>query len=304
MTTTVDATVIGEALVDIVQTATDTTELPGGSPANVALALGRRGRAVSLVTSLGDDARGSAVRAWLAASRVGIEAAPLERTSTALARIGADGAADYEFDIDWRLAGATAPRALVVHHGSIASLLDPGAADVARLIGDARAQSLITYDPNIRAVLLDDAEVARSRVAEHVRAADLVKASDEDIAWLYPGADPQEVAQAWLDDGPGLVVVTAGAQGAFAAYSGGIVHVPAPRVSVADTVGAGDTVMSALVDALVAAAGSDDVDSRRRALASWSDETIERALRSALAAAAITVSRPGADPPWSHELEG
>ncbi len=294
--------VVGEALVDIVSTQRGVTELPGGSPANVALALGRRGRDVTLVTALGADSRGDMIREWLGASSVQVDAAPLERTSTALAEIGGDGAAHYTFDVRWTLEGLTVPGGSVLHHGSLGSLLVPGADRVEQIVHAARDTALITYDPNIRPSLIDDADAARDRVARHISAADVVKASDEDIDWLYPGADPQEIAQAWLDDGAGLVVVTAGAQGAFAAYRGGIVHVPAADVVLVDTVGAGDTAMAALIDALPVVEAGSGVSAARTAIRAWDDERIERILRAALDAAAITVSRPGADPPWAAEL--
>lgn len=300
-----DVTAVGEALVDIVRTSGDEgsdSEAPGGSPANVALTLGRRGRAVALVTRLGDDERGSTVRDWLAGSHVDVVATAGERTSTALAILDGTGAATYEFDLRWELEDEPLPDSRIVHHGSIASVLMPGADTLESLVAAARAASaVVSYDPNIRTTLIDDEADARERVARHITAADLIKASDEDVEWLHPGADPQEVAQAWLAEGPALVVVTAGAAGAFAAYAGGIVGVPAPSVRVVDTVGAGDTVMGALLAGLLElsdAAGTDV----REVLHALDAEAIERLLERALASAAITVSRPGADPPWTHEL--
>jgi len=301
-----EVVVVGEGLVDIVHGPAGVHEAPGGSPANVALALGRLGRDVTLVTRLGDDTRGSLVRAWLEESGVRVAATPAERTSTALARLDDAGAAEYEFDISWELIGDALPSTPLVHHGSIASLLAPGADTLEHLVADARATSAISYDPNVRPSLITDAADARARIARHVAAADIVKASTEDLEWLHPGADPQEVAQAWLDEGPALVVVTAAAEGAFAAYRSGIVGVPARPVRVADTVGAGDTVMGALIDGVLAAgvrAGADAGGAAVRAALHRLDAAdLEQLLERALAAAAVTVSRPGADPPWAREL--
>lgn len=300
-----DVVAVGEALVDIVRASDGVeAEAPGGSPANVALTLGRRGRSVALVTRLGDDERGATVREWLAESGVEVVVTPAERTSTALAVLDASGAATYEFDLRWELADQPFPDARILHHGSIASVLTPGADTLEALVEAARdASTVISYDPNIRPSLIEDEEDARERVARHIAAADLVKASDEDVEWLHPGADPQEVAQAWLEEGPSLVVITAGAAGAFAAYPGGIVGVPAPSVRVVDTVGAGDTVMGALIAGLIELSGAEaSGEDVRAVLASLDAAAIEALLEQALASAAITVSRPGADPPWSAEL--
>lgn len=298
-----EVVVVGEALVDIVRRDDGTAESPGGSPANVALALGRLGRDVELVTRLGADARGDMVRAWLDASAVRVRSGSADRTSTAAATLDASGAATYEFDLEWDLQGDPLGHTAIVHHGSIASVLTPGADVLERLIAQAAKASVVTYDPNVRPSLIDDPADARERVARHIRVADVVKASDEDVAWLHPGADPQEVAQAWLDEGPALVVVTAGPQGAFAAHRGGIVHVPARPVVVVDTVGAGDTVMGALIDGLLGEVGEDaDGAAVRAVLRALDAEAVERLLEAALKASAITVSRPGADPPWRREL--
>lgn len=295
---TPEVTVVGEALVDIVRSDRGSVESPGGSPANVALTLGRLGRRVALVTRLGDDERGGHVREWLAASGVQVIADPSPRTSTATATLDATGAAQYAFDLEWDGPAAALPIAPIVHTGSIATLRAPGAERVHRAIAALPADTLRSYDPNIRPSLIEDPELARALVADSVSASHLVKASTEDLDWLFPGADPQEIARAWVDDGADLVVVTAGAEGAFATYRDGVVGVPAPFVRVVDTVGAGDTVMGTLLDSLTTWAVS---TSPRTVLADLDAEAIERLLERALAAAAVTVSRPGADPPWSGE---
>ncbi|WP_256041456.1 carbohydrate kinase [Cryobacterium sp. SO1] len=295
--------VVGEALIDLVQRADGSRdEAPGGSPANVALALGRLGRHPQLLTSLGEDARGSAVRAWLEGSRVRVSAgsATGAHTSTATALLDATGAATYEFDLAWSVDVSLAGAADVLHVGSVATVLEPGASDVARLVEARRATATITFDPNIRPALIEDAEAARSRVEQLVRLADVVKVSDEDLLWLHPDRDLAETAASWLAAGPAVVVVTQGGEGAFAVTAQGRVWASAPRVSVIDTVGAGDTFMGALLDGLIDAdlIGAD----RRQALRDVPLGVLESIMRRSADAAAVTVSRPGADPPTRAEL--
>ena len=219
--------VVGEALVDIVHRADGTVdEAPGGSPANVALTLGRLGRAPRLVTGLADDAHGRALRAWLERSGVAVDAVDARRTATATAHLDASGAATYEFDIEWALGAASIADVDVLHVGSVAALLEPGARDVSRLVDEVRGGAIITYDPNIRPSLLADADAARVLVDALVRRADVVKASDEDLRWLHPDAEPADVAARWQRSGPAIVVVTLGADGAFAVTANGVVRVP------------------------------------------------------------------------------
>jgi fructokinase len=302
------ALVVGEALVDVVlRPGAEPAEHPGGSPANVAIGLGRLGRRVDLLTWLGPDAHGDLVRAHLAASDVHVLAgdrAP-DRTSVARAHLDADGAATYEFDLAWDLPGRwdedeDAPA--VVHTGSIATVIAPGGEAVARLLADRRATSALTYDPNLRPALMGSPADTLPVVEHLVGLVDVVKVSDEDLAWLHPGVAPVEIARDWLSRGPALVVVTLGGEGAVAVTAAGDeLMVTAPRVEVADTVGAGDSFMAGLIDGLWTA----DLlgpDARTR-IAAADRGTIEQILTRCVRIAAITVSRPGANPPTSADLE-
>jgi fructokinase len=301
------ALVVGEALVDVVlRPGADPAEHPGGSPANVAIGLGRLGRRVDLLTWLADDAHGDLVREHLAGSDVHVLAGDRgpERTPVARAHLDAEGAATYEFDLTWDLPdrwdeGEDAP--VVVHTGSIATVIAPGGEAVARLLADRRDGSTITYDPNLRPALMGSPEETLPVVERLVALADVVKVSDEDLAWLHPGVAPAEIARDWLGRGPALVVVTLGGEGALAITAAGDeVLVEAPRVQVADTVGAGDSFMGALIDSLWSAdlLGAD----RREALRAIDRPTVERVLVRCARVAAITVSRPGANPPTSADL--
>ncbi|MHA7617324.1 carbohydrate kinase family protein [Cellulosimicrobium cellulans] len=297
--------VVGEALVDVVHRAGGSVaEHPGGSLANVALTLGRLGRDARLATWLGHDAHGEAVRAWLDDSAVTLTPGSTDAptTSVATAHLDANGAATYEFDLEWRVPAGTAPDAgtLAVHTGSIAAVLEPGASDVRALVAAARDTATITYDPNARPALMGDPADARTRIEALVALADVVKVSDEDVAWLVPGADPVAVAREWLALGPALVVVTFGGEGAVAVTAAGEQRVTAPRVEVVDTVGAGDSFMGALLDGLWEAGllGAD----RREALRAIDATVLGDVLRRCVAVAAVTVSRAGANPPRRAEL--
>lgn len=307
-TTTERALVIGEALIDAVQRPDGSrSQHPGGSPANVALGLGRLGRQVDLLTWLGRDADGDTVRRHLEASGVRVLEGDrvADRTPVATANLDEHGVATYEFDLEWDLPTSwdEAPGdPLVAHTGSIATVLQPGGTRVAQELARRQGTSTITYDPNLRPALMGSPAHALPFVDALVRLADVVKVSDEDLAWLHPGVAPAEIAEEWSRSGPALVVVTHGGEGAFASTSAGArLTVPAPRVQVADTVGAGDSFMGGLVDGLWSAgllgAG------RREALHDVDAATVERVLERCARIAAITVSRPGANPPSSAELD-
>ena len=296
--------VVGEALVDVVPGAHGAPrDLPGGSPANVAITLGRLGREVRLATTLGPDDRGRAVRAWLESSGVTVDAeTPASgRTSSAVVTLDENGAASYDFDLAWDLDHVDPGTESVLHVGSVATVLAPGDATVRDLVASLRHDRVVSFDPNARPALTPDADRARERVEELVALSDVVKVSDEDLAWYHPGADPVAVATSWAATGPGLVVVTRGGAGAVAVrHDGRTVETPGVRVVVSDTVGAGDTFSGVLLDAL---AGLDvHGSSGGRRLRALSDDEVRHVLRTACAGASVTVSRPGADPPDREEL--
>lgn len=293
--------VAGEALIDVLHRADGTSEeMPGGSPANVALALGRLGRRPVLLTAIGDDQRGSSLRTWLEGSGVSVHGSTVARTSTAIARLDGDGTATYTFDITWDIDLEAVPAADVLHLGSIAAVLEPGASAISDLVDRSVGRSLVCYDPNVRPQLMGDSGSAKPRILRHIERADVVKASEEDLAWLYPGEDPVDVMRQWLTDGPALAVVTLGRNGALAMTSSFLTRVESPAVAVVDTVGAGDTFMGALIDGLIEsnAVGAEADPALRR----LDEASAVGILRRASRAAAIAVSRAGANPPTSEEL--
>lgn len=298
------ALVIGEALVDVVRRSDGTQSAhPGGSPANVAFGLARLGRCVELLTSLGDDAYGALVRDHVESSGamvVATSAAP--HTSVATANLDEHGVATYDFDLEWALHAeqTTIPDPVVVHTGSIAAVLEPGASAVEFLVGAAKERATITYDPNVRPSLMGERGQAEATIERFVALADVVKVSDEDLEWLFPGEDPADAAQRWLALGAALVVVTLGSKGALAACEAGMVSVPPVIVEVADTVGAGDSFMSGLIDGLWSA----DLlgGQRREALRAIDLPKVTLILQRCTRIAGITVSRSGANPPTRTEL--
>lgn len=291
---TPEVIVIGEALVDVVASAEGAVEHPGGSPSNVAYGLGLLGIRTALLTSIGDDDRGRAIEAHL--QRAGVTLLPGSRTpgrtASATATLAADGSATYDFDIRWELP-PVAPPSLpkVLHTGSIATFLAPGAAAVRTLLEQSHRECVVTYDPNIRPALLGSQAEARTIFEELVPLTDVVKLSDEDARWLYPDLQLEDTAARILGLGAGLAVVTRGSEGSLLATAELQLVVPAVRSTVADTIGAGDSYMSALIYGLLAR-GSDGL----------APAVLETLGRTASKAAAITVRRPGANPPTAAEL--
>lgn len=284
-----DALVLGEALVDVVRTADGVvTERPGGSAANVAVALARLGRPVRFATAYADDARGAVLADHLAAAGVELAGDPhvLERTATAQASIGVDGSAAYTFDLDWRLGSVRVGSPRFVHVCSIGAVTAPGADDVVAVLEALPATTTVLYDVNARPAITGTGPSLVAAVERVLQRAHLVKVSDEDLAAVYPDLTPAAAVEHVLGLGPRAVVLTRGGDGADWVSAAGTVTVASTPVQVADTIGAGDTFAAAMIDALW-----DDVDRDPAAV-----------LAHAARAAAVTVGRPGADPPWRHEL--
>lgn len=298
---TAAALVIGEALTDIVREADGTVRSrPGGSPANVAVGLARLGVPTELLSCLGSDANGDSLRVHLEQSGVMLRAGgaePPTRTSTAEAQIGPDGAATYRFDIDWNPGEIQLEPVRLVHTGSLATAIEPGAGAVESALAAAHPGTLISFDPNVRPTLGLPRDEVRRRVERIAGLAHLVKMSDEDLEWLYPAESFSAVASRMLDSGVALLIVTRGARGCTLSTPRWTSEIPAMPVTVADTIGAGDAFMSGLLFAILTADGdpalrSDDVP--REAADAWA--------ATALRSAAITVGRRGAQPPFAADL--
>lgn len=300
-------TVIGEALIDLVpgDGPGRYEARPGGSPFNVAVGLARLGHHVTLMARLADNAFGRLLRFRAAAEGIDTSRAPEATEPTTLAVVGLDreGGATYEFyregTADWQWSAAETARmpgdTAVFHMGSNASWTPPGDEKIydaaARLHRDGRA--LVSYDPNIRPGFLGEPARARARIERSVRIAHLVKASREDVGWLYAGTSIQEAGRRWLELGALLVVITDGPHGAHLFRSGSEpVRRPGLRVRVADTIGAGDAFTAGLLGGL-ARRGVHSPG----ALADCAPGPLAEAADEAVLISALTCERTGADPP-------
>lgn len=295
---------LGEALIDRVTKGADTTDAVGGSILNVACVLARLGNPVSLASWWGKDEGGQAIEAYLRSHQVqpvdGCDQA--EATTVAFAQIDEDGHATYEFDLHWQV-----PPGLVtkdfdhVHVGCFSATLPTPGDQVLAAMRQIRTHGTVSYDPNIRPSVMGQADQVRPRIEELVRNSDVVKASDEDLAWLYPGKEPLEVARQWLEWGVTLAVVTKGSAGAVALSGSQEVAMPTFETKVADTVGAGDSFMGGLISALVRlkVLGHSPLLGQRRVL---TKQQLTDSLRTASACGALTVSHVGAYAPTALEV--
>ena len=299
---------IGEALIDVVITYEQPdfpVEIPGGSPANVALTLGRLNRPVALATWIGLDERGRLIDFHMNDSGVHVTAASrgASHTSTALARLDESGAASYTFDLEWAPTPPikVPPTAQILEAGSISAIIEPGASAVLDALTRGREHALVCFDPNARPSIMGEPEAALASIERFIALADVVKVSDEDIEWLTGGAPIDEVVDRWLGMGPSLVVVTRGKHGSDVATASGLRFTKTPAdVPVVDTVGAGDSFMGGIIDAMwgMGLRGAD----ARETLSALPEEQVRAIIDRASAVSDVTVSRKGANPPWAHEL--
>ncbi|MFF4877822.1 carbohydrate kinase [Micromonospora sp. NPDC000668] len=307
--------VAGEALIDLVVSAEGERAVPGGSPANVAVTLARLDQPVRLLARLGADGYGKQLTEHLTANRVdlGWAVRAEQPTSVALATLDATGQASYEFRLigtaDWQWTPQELPElagtsATALHTGSLALALAPGAQVLEDLLARERRRDGLTVsiDLNLRPGIVTDRAAEQARVERQVSLAHLVKASDEDLAWLYPDRTVSDVMAGWRAAGVCCAVVTRGGDGAWLLAPDGSMHEePAVPTTVVDTVGAGDAFTGGLLAALadLDALGGRPADR----LAAVTAEQWAAVLRQAATVAALTCGRRGADPPRRAELD-
>jgi fructokinase len=290
--------VCGEVLIDILPTG----PVVGGGPANTAKALARLGHDVNFIDGISSDAYGQSARAELLRDGVNLDLAQLsdKPTCTATVTLDAAGAASYEFLIDgtatfdfeasW-LPDPYRYQPQVLHIGTLVTVIEPGASALYDWAMQVAEFAPIIFDPNIRPSVQPDRDLYEAAVEKWAALSAVIKVSDDDVAWLFPGQSIDEVASRWISDGVFLVVVTRGANGLVGFTADGRVEVPGVKVDVVDTVGAGDTVGAIVVEAMVA-----------HGLIELRGDLLRDVLVRAAAAAAITCSRQGAQPPYKHEL--
>lgn len=300
--------VAGEALVDLVVSRSGQVDARlGGAAYNAARALARLGVEAALLERLSGDTLGKRLRDQLTEEKVALcVPEPSAKPCTlAVATLDATGAASYSFyldgtagpDVDYESAKRALPAdTAAVHVGALGLVMEPFGAAIERLVlTDMPAGALVMLDPNCRPAAVTDPGAYRARISAIARRADIVKASAEDLAYLYPGVPPEAAAAVLRNDGASLVLVTDGPRPARAFMGGTVLAEDVPPVTVVDTIGAGDAFGGGFL-AWWTAHGLGQADLVR-------SDLVRQALRAATAAAAITCTRPGADPPTLAELQ-
>ncbi|MGW0842844.1 carbohydrate kinase family protein [Streptomyces sp. NPDC002787] len=305
-------TVLGECVADAFTEPASTSNelalrvLPGGGPANTAVALARLGTPARFLARLSGDVFGRLFRAHLEASGVDLSSAvaAAEPSTLAVAELDPQGQAAFSFHAqntaDWQwtaeeLARVDLSEAACVHTGSLALVREPGAAVVEDFLATAAPRATISIDPNVRPLLVRP-EVYRARLSHWCALADVLRLSEDDLALLLPGTTPEKACDVWHAAGARLVVITRGAEGALASLDGERVRVPAVTTRVADTVGAGDSFTAGLLHHF----GTRGLLGGRLTDLGLGD--VEEACLFAARVAALTCSVPGPNPPWQSQL--
>ena len=297
--------VCGEVLIDLIPGA-DGVRVPhvGGGPANTAKALARLGHDVQFIDGISSDQYGLMSRKELLDDEVKLDLALKsdKPTCTAEVTLGADGSGSYifnidgtatfDFSLDW-LPDPSRYKPQVLHIGTLVTVIEPGADVLYDWAIRVAEFAPIVYDPNIRPSVMGDRDRYQASVEKWVAISSVIKVSDDDVEWLYPGESVESVAQRWINDGAALVVITRGINGLLGVTASGSVEVPGVKIEVADTVGAGDTVGAIIVEAMI-----------EKGILNLTDEVLKATLHRAAVAAGITCSRKGAQPPYKHELKG
>ena len=295
--------VVGEVLIDLIPGGSERKPIVGGGPANTAKALAKLGIDTQFIDGISTDGYGQMAKDELVSAGVKLDYVKYSEKPTCLAIVSLSdsGSATYEFVIentatfDFNSKWLPEPQTdlpSLLHIGTLATVIEPGASVLFEWAKSSAKVAPIVFDPNIRSAVISDRDQYVMQVDRWVSISSAIKASDEDIKWLYPFLEIEQVVNDWLTKGPSLIMVTYGDKGLTGYRKSEMVSVEAVQVKVADTVGAGDTVGAILVEAIV----KDGLDS-------LAGSRLETMLKRAAKAAAITVSRVGANPPTSEELD-
>jgi fructokinase len=290
--------VVGEALMDLIPVALgEILPMVGGGPANTAKALARLGYSTFFIGGISTDSYGKMIKEELKASGVDLSLAYRGDRATALAIASIDekGLASYKFELEgsssfafnssWLPGGEPG----VIHIGSVATLLEPGASELFNWAKDKSAP--IVFDPNIRPSIESDKKIYREAVERFISIAAVVKLSEDDFSWLYESSESDVIAN-WLSRGTEIVIVTRAERGLSAFTRDGRIDCPAAKVELVDSVGAGDTIGAVIVEGLL-----------KHGLDGLNQDVLRQVLERAAIAAGITCSRTGANPPWKEELD-
>jgi fructokinase len=295
--------VVGEVLIDLIPDRDQHLVVVGGGPANTAKVLANLGVKTYFIDGISNDKYGQTAKAELISANVLLDYAQYSNKPTCTAKItlSKSGSASYEFEIedtatfdfsDQWLPDPQRLKPSLLHIGTLATVIEPGASVLFEWAKSVAQVAPIVFDPNIRPAVLGDRNEYLKKVEKWVAISSAVKVSDEDLKWLYPSKAINEVLSRWLEFGVQLVVLTLGDKGITAHRMNEQVSVDAVKVKVADTVGAGDTVGAVLVEAMV-----------ENGLDRLTGEVLKNMLNRAAKAAAITVSRTGANPPNKEEID-
>jgi fructokinase len=296
--------VCGEVLIDLIPGA-DGVRVPhvGGGPANTAKALARLGHDVQFIDGISTDEYGVSARKELLDDEVKLDLTLTSDKPTCLAIISLDanggasyefkidGTATFDFDLKW-LPDPSRYKPQVLHIGTLVTVIQPGADVLYDWAMQVAEFAPIVFDPNIRPSVMGDRDLYEAAVEKWAALSSVIKVSDDDMAWLYPGQKYEDVAKRWLNDGAALVVVTRGSNGIIGFTADGSVEVDGEKITVADTVGAGDTVGAIIVEAMI-----------EKGILALTGDVLKATLHRAAVAAGITCSRKGAQPPYKHELK-
>jgi len=275
----------------------------GGGPANTAKALARLGHDVQFIDGISTDEYGVAARKELLDDEVKLDLALTSDKPTCLAIVSLDanggasyefkidGTATFDFDLKW-LPDPSRYKPQVLHIGTLVTVIQPSADVLYDWAMQVAEFAPIVFDPNIRPSVMGDRDLYEAAVEKWAALSSVIKVSDDDMAWLYPGQKYEDVARRWINDGAAVVVVTRGSQGIIGITADGSVEVDGAKITVADTVGAGDTVGAIIVEAMI-----------EKGILALTGDVLKAVLHRAAVAAGITCSRKGAQPPYKHELK-
>jgi len=295
--------VVGEVLIDLILEGADRKPIVGGGPANTAKALAKLGIDTQFIDGISSDQFGQMAQSELVTAGVRLDYVKCSDKPTCLSMVSLSdsGSATYEFVLEntatfdfnsnW-LPNPQTDRPSLLHIGTLATVIEPGASVLFEWAQSVAKVAPVVFDPNIRPAVIGDRAQYATQVDRWVAISSAIKVSDEDLKWLYPSLDIEQVVNKWLKECPSVIVVTHGDKGLTGYRKGEVVSVEAVQVKVADTVGAGDTVGAILVEAIV-----------KDGLGSLTGQRLETMLKRAAKAAAITVSRSGANPPTGKEIE-